>query len=113
MSQSPERFDPYWKWLGIQPKDQPPTHYRLLGIDPFESDDDVIATAADARMMHIKTFATGKSSEKAALMTSKAGGPNLPARWKQRITPPLARKNMTIWPVVEDLSSSVISKQLM
>lgn len=23
-------FDPYHKWLGIPPKDQPPNHYRLL-----------------------------------------------------------------------------------
>ncbi len=31
-------FDPYHKWLGIAPKDQPPHRYRLLGIDPFEED---------------------------------------------------------------------------
>ena len=31
-----ENFDPYHKWLGISPKDQPPHHYRLLGIDLFE-----------------------------------------------------------------------------
>jgi hypothetical protein len=36
-------FDPYHKWLGILPKDQPPHHYRLLAIEPFESDPDVIA----------------------------------------------------------------------
>ena len=41
----PEKFDPYHKWLGIPPKDQPPNHYRLLGIELFESDADVIATA--------------------------------------------------------------------
>ena len=35
-------FDPYHKWLGIPPKDQPPNHYRLLGVDLFESDPDVI-----------------------------------------------------------------------
>jgi len=33
-----ESFDPYHKWLGIAPKDQPPHYYRLLGIDPFEGD---------------------------------------------------------------------------
>ena len=31
-------FDPDHKWLGIPPKDQPPNHYRLLGLDLFESD---------------------------------------------------------------------------
>jgi hypothetical protein len=52
-------FDPYHKWLGIPPKDQPPDHYRLLGLERFEADPDVIAHAADARMTHIKTLATG------------------------------------------------------
>ena len=38
-------IDPYHRWLGIAPKDQPPSHYRLLGIDDFEPDPDVIAAA--------------------------------------------------------------------
>ena len=33
-------FDPYHKWLGILPEEQPPNHYRLLGIVDFESDED-------------------------------------------------------------------------
>jgi hypothetical protein len=57
-----ESFDPYLKWLGIPPRQQPPHHYRLLAIELFESDPDVIANAADARMAHVKTFATGKHS---------------------------------------------------
>ena len=32
-----EHFDPYHDWLGIAPKDQPPNHYRLLGVDLFEA----------------------------------------------------------------------------
>jgi len=55
-------FDPYHKWLGISPKDQPPHHYRLLGIDLFESDPDVISSAADQRMGHVRVFQTGKHS---------------------------------------------------
>ena len=43
-------FDPYLKWLGIPPKDQPAHHYRLLGIEAFESDPEVISNAADQRM---------------------------------------------------------------
>src|SRR6185295_11018103 len=42
-----EPFDPYHKWLGIAPKDQPPNHYRLLGIELFEDDADVIDAAAN------------------------------------------------------------------
>ena len=56
-------FDPYRKWLGIPPDDQPPHHYRLLGIEPFESDPDVIVNAADGRMAQVKNFQIGKYSE--------------------------------------------------
>ena len=41
-----EEFDPYEKWLGIPPQEQPPNHYRLLGICPFEEDRDKIRAAA-------------------------------------------------------------------
>lgn len=55
-------FDPYLKWLGIHPKDQPPNHYRLLGVELFEPDPDVINNAADARMLLVKTIQTGSNS---------------------------------------------------
>lgn len=58
-----ETFDPYHAWLGIPPKQQPPTHYRLLAIEPFESDPSVIESAADQRMAHLRTFQTGKRDE--------------------------------------------------
>jgi len=57
-----EQFDPYRKWLGIPPKDQPPHHYRLLGIAAFESDPDVIQNAADRQMAHVRNFQAGKHS---------------------------------------------------
>lgn len=53
-------FDPYHKWLGIAPKDQPPNYYRLLGIDDFESDPDVISNAAEQRMAHVRSYQLGK-----------------------------------------------------
>ncbi len=58
-----EVFDPYYKWLGISPKDQPPHHYRLLAIDVFESDPDVIAAAADKQMTFIRSFQAGQNSQ--------------------------------------------------
>jgi hypothetical protein len=58
----PESFDPYRKWLGIPPKDQPPNHYRLLGIAHFEDDPDVIENAASRQMAHVRTFQGGKHS---------------------------------------------------
>jgi len=55
-------FDPYHKWLGIPPEDQPPNHYRLLGVALFESDGEVISHAADQRMAHVRSFQTGAHS---------------------------------------------------
>lgn len=56
-------FDPYYKWLGIAPEEQPPNHYRLLGIRVFEEDPDVIEAAADQRMAHLRNYQAGKHSE--------------------------------------------------
>ncbi len=53
-------FDPYLRWLGIRDPQRPPSHYRLLGLEPFESDPEVIATAADRQMAHVRTFQTGQ-----------------------------------------------------
>jgi len=55
-----DAFDPYFKWLGIPKGDQPPHGYRLLGIELFESDADVISNAADGRMAQVKSFQMGK-----------------------------------------------------
>ncbi len=58
-----DRFDAYHKWLGIPPEEQPPNHYRLLGIKVFETDRDVIETAADQRMAHLRNYQTGQRSQ--------------------------------------------------
>jgi formylglycine-generating enzyme required for sulfatase activity len=58
-----QAFDPYYKWLGIAPKDQPPNHYRLLSIDQFEDDPDTISNAADRQMAHLRTFQVGPESK--------------------------------------------------
>jgi len=55
-------FDPYYQWLGIPPKDQPPDHYRLLALEPFEPNLDVIDNAADRQMAHVRTFQAGNHS---------------------------------------------------
>ena len=63
-------FDPYYEWLGIAPKDQPPNHYRLLGVDRFESNPKVIASAADRQMAFLRTFQIGpRSKETQKLLT--------------------------------------------
>ncbi|MFP6650114.1 MAG: hypothetical protein VB817_11660 [Pirellulaceae bacterium] len=52
-------LDPYWKWLGIPPEQQPPDHYVLLGIASFEANRDVIENAAIRQMSHVRTFQGG------------------------------------------------------
>lgn len=52
-------FDPYYKWLGIPPDEQPPNHYRLLGLRLLESDRDVIDAAANRQMAYVQQCATG------------------------------------------------------
>jgi hypothetical protein len=52
-------FDPYHKWLGIPKAEQPPHHYRLLGIAAFETDAEVIEAAADRQMAYIRQCAAG------------------------------------------------------
>lgn len=57
-----EAFDPYHRWLGIAPKDQPPHHYRLLGIDLYENDKEVIRDAAERQMAHVRKYQLGQNS---------------------------------------------------
>ena len=58
-----DAFDPYYIWLGIPPEEQPPNHYRLLGVQVFEQDRKVIANAADRLMKHLRTYQIGKRSQ--------------------------------------------------
>ena len=55
----PADFDPYYKWLGIPPAEQPPTYYRLLGIRREETDAEVIANAADRMMRQLRKYQSG------------------------------------------------------
>lgn len=57
---APTIFDPYHRWLGIPQSEQPPHHYRLLGIGLFEDDPEVIQSAADRQMAHVRTFQMGR-----------------------------------------------------
>ena len=66
-----EAFDPYHKWLGIPLGRRPPNHYEMLGIGLYESDLDVIEHAADRRMSHIKTFASGPQAKISQLLLNQ------------------------------------------
>ncbi len=53
-------FEPYQVWLGISPLDLPPNHYRLLAIDLFEPNPDVISHAAEWQLSCVRTFQTSE-----------------------------------------------------
>ena len=58
MSDSPEEtFDPYWEWLEIPAEDQPPSYYRLLGLEDFEDDLAAIDAAAKVVLNSIAALA--------------------------------------------------------
>jgi hypothetical protein len=64
-------FDPYHKWLGIPPVEQPPDHYRLLGVQRFESDLDVIESGADRQTIALRMFQIGPNAEIAARLLNE------------------------------------------
>lgn len=59
----PQKFDPYLQWLGIRDSQRPPNHYRLLGLEVFETDASVIAMSADRQMAHLRNFKTGPEAD--------------------------------------------------
>ena len=66
-----ESFDPYRKWLGIPPEEQPPHHYRLLGLELFEGDPDVIVNAADVRLSYLQSLAKDKHADMAERLAAQ------------------------------------------
>ncbi|HUT92094.1 MAG TPA: hypothetical protein VMY37_21550 [Thermoguttaceae bacterium] len=58
-------FDPYWQWLAIPPAEQPPHHYRILGLRLFETDRPMVARAARARIEHVRSCHDGSHPEAA------------------------------------------------
>jgi type IV pilus assembly protein PilM len=56
-------FDPYHKWLGIRDYAGSPNHYRLLGLELFEADDEVIRDAAARQTTHLRTYRNGSQRE--------------------------------------------------
>jgi hypothetical protein len=54
-----EHFDPYYTWLGIPPEEQPPDHYRLLGIRRFENNAEAIANAVEQKTTHLRSHLGG------------------------------------------------------
>ena len=69
-----EVFDPYHRWLGIPPEDQPPDHYRLLGIARFETDREVIDSVAMRHMLFLQEIADGPHVPQAQQLLNELAG---------------------------------------
>ncbi|QDS89543.1 hypothetical protein EC9_37430 [Rosistilla ulvae] len=52
-------FDPYHTWLGIPPDQQPANMYRLLGLERFEANADVIDVAANRQVAYLRQVGVG------------------------------------------------------
>ncbi|WP_145098992.1 hypothetical protein [Rosistilla carotiformis] len=53
-------FDPYHAWLGIPPDHQPANLYRLLGLERFEANPDVIDVAANRQVAYLRQVGVGE-----------------------------------------------------
>ena len=64
-------FDPYHKWLGIPPKEQPAGPRRLLGISEDENDPQVVRDAALRQTAFVRKFSMGEHGEHADRILSE------------------------------------------
>ena len=67
----PAEFDPHYEWLGIRPEHQPPHHYRLLGLEAFESNPPVIENAARRQRLFVETFCGGSRGDHAQTLLNQ------------------------------------------
>ena len=59
-------FDPYQKWLGIPPQEQPPNYYRLLTLKPLETNLEVIDNTSAKLTAYLEARSNGKNAAHAA-----------------------------------------------
>jgi predicted aspartyl protease len=55
-------FDPYQKWLGIPPQEQPPNYYRLLTLKPLEANLEVIDNTSAKLTAYLEARSNGKNA---------------------------------------------------
>src|SRR5882724_6577958 len=55
-------FDPYQKWLGIPPQEQPPNYYRLLTLKPLEANLDAIDATSAKLTEYLEARSKGKNA---------------------------------------------------
>lgn len=89
-------FDPYADWLKIPSERRPPTFYDLLGIAPLESDLASIHTAAEDRIVFLRSLQMGPQRELVLRLigeVSKAAAHLTHAQQKQAYDAQLLRDN--------------------
>jgi hypothetical protein len=67
----PVAFNPYLKWLAIPLNEQPPHHYRLLGISVFEDDAEVVEAAVEQRSGFLRKHQSGPHGAEAGKLLSE------------------------------------------
>ncbi len=70
-------FDPLHQWLGIPADQQPPHHYRLLGLEKFESDVGVIHSAADKQLAFLHHLTNGEHAAAAESLSNQVSAARL------------------------------------
>jgi hypothetical protein len=87
------QFNPYHRWLGIPPEEQPPNHYRLLGLAWLEDDPEVIRDAAERQIAHVRRYALGEHSDLSQKILNELAGaesclldPNKKAQYDAQLT---------------------------
>ena len=65
-------FNPYNKWFGIPKNEASPSFYQILGLSFGESDPDVIESAAEQRLLFLKSVQNGPDGFDAKRLTNES-----------------------------------------
>ena len=110
-------FDPYYKWLGITPNEQPANHYRLLGLALFEADPEVISNVALQRMAHVRSFAIGQHMAESQKLLNEIAvakitliDPQKKSRYDEALRKSQPAKEIPPPPVIEPPHDEVLKK---
>lgn len=110
-------FDPYHAWLGIPKSEQPATYYRLLGINLYENDSDVIAHAADRQMLFLRQFQLGPHQSESQQLLNEVATAKVcllnaasKASYDQRLKEAAVAKSVSP-PPIPDNSQNIVTMQ--
>jgi curved DNA-binding protein CbpA len=106
----PQEFDPYREWLKIPPSEQPPHHYRLLGLNAFESDPQMIEEGIKRLVGQLQSLSHGPHVKQAQELLNQVArirlclkDPEKKAQYDSELRTAMARRSN---PVPESTLSS-------